>query len=121
MTAATTGLSPDEGLTAGSLSIQQSGAALRQVCAEARDLYVEIAADKLAVPKEDLTIDGRADDRPRRRGHELLGAGRRQAAGQARQRRRQTQAGVGLPGGRHQRRGSTSLTSWPGGRATCTT
>ncbi|HTH86264.1 xanthine dehydrogenase family protein molybdopterin-binding subunit [Mycobacterium sp.] len=57
MTAATTGLSPDEGLTAGSLSIQQSGAALRQVCAEVRDLYVEIAADKLAVPKEDLTID----------------------------------------------------------------
>jgi nicotinate dehydrogenase subunit B len=42
------------------LSIQQSGAALREVCAEARDLYLTIAAEKLAVPKEDLTVeDGR--------------------------------------------------------------
>ena len=41
MTAATTDLSPDEGLTAGSLSIQHSGAALRQVCAEVRDIYIE--------------------------------------------------------------------------------
>ena len=57
MTSATTDLSPDEGLTAGSLSIQHSGAALRQVCAEVRDIYVGIAADKLAVPKEDLTIE----------------------------------------------------------------
>jgi nicotinate dehydrogenase subunit B len=57
MTAATTDLSPDEGYTAGSLSIQHSGAALRQVCAEVRDMYLGIAADKLAVPKEELTID----------------------------------------------------------------
>lgn len=60
MTATATDLSPDEGMTAGSLSIQQSGAALREVCAEARDLYLSIAAEKLAVPKEDLTVeDGR--------------------------------------------------------------
>ena len=60
MTAAATDLSPDEGMTAGSLSIQQSGAALREVCAEARDLYLTIAAHRLAVPKEDLTVtDGR--------------------------------------------------------------
>jgi nicotinate dehydrogenase subunit B len=57
MTAASTELSPDEGLTAGSLSIQQSGAALRQVCAEVRDIYLGIAADKLAVPKDDLTVE----------------------------------------------------------------
>ena len=57
MTAATTDLSPDEGLTAGSLSIQHSGAALRQVCAEVRDMFIGIAADKLAVPKEELTIE----------------------------------------------------------------
>jgi nicotinate dehydrogenase subunit B len=57
MTAAATDLSPDEGLTAGSLSIQHSGAALRQVCAEVRDIYLGIAADKLAVPKAELTID----------------------------------------------------------------
>lgn len=60
MTATATDLSPDEGMTAGSLSIQQSGAALREVCAEARDLYLAIAAERLAVPKEDLTVeDGR--------------------------------------------------------------
>ena len=64
MTSAATDLSPDEGITAGSLSIQQSGAALREVCAEARDLYLTIAADKLAVPKEDLTVtDGRITGR----------------------------------------------------------
>src|ERR1700692_3030644 len=57
MTTAATDLSPDEGLTAGSLSIQHSGAALRQVCAEVRDIYLGIAADKLAVPKSELTID----------------------------------------------------------------
>ena len=57
MTAATTDLSPDEGLTAGSLSIQQSGAALRRVCAEVRDIFIGIAADKLAVPKEELMVE----------------------------------------------------------------
>jgi nicotinate dehydrogenase subunit B len=57
MTATATGLSPDEGMTAGSLSIQQSGAALREVCAEARDRYLSIAAEKLAVPKDDLAVD----------------------------------------------------------------
>lgn len=57
MAATATDLSPDEGMTAGSLSIQQSGAALREVCAEARDLYLSMAAEKLAVPKEDLVVD----------------------------------------------------------------
>jgi nicotinate dehydrogenase subunit B len=57
MIPAATDLSPDEGLTAGSLSIQHSGAALREVCAEARDVYLSMAADKLAVPVTDLTID----------------------------------------------------------------
>jgi CO/xanthine dehydrogenase Mo-binding subunit len=51
-------------MTAGSLSIQQSGAALREVCAEARDLYLSIAAETLAVPKEDLSVvDGRITGR----------------------------------------------------------
>src|SRR6201991_5168084 len=57
MTPPTTDLSPDEGWTAGSLSIQQSGAALRQVCAEVRDIFIGIAADKLAVPEEELTVE----------------------------------------------------------------
>ncbi|HZZ93651.1 MAG TPA: molybdopterin cofactor-binding domain-containing protein [Usitatibacter sp.] len=39
--------SPDEGVTSGSLSIQDSGSALRQVCAEARALYLQAAARAL--------------------------------------------------------------------------
>lgn len=53
----TTGSSPDEGYTAGSLSIQQSGAALRQAGAEARAIYVAEAARRLAVAPAALTID----------------------------------------------------------------
>jgi nicotinate dehydrogenase subunit B len=56
MIAAATDLSPDEGFTAGSRSIQQSGAALRQVCAEARAIYVAAAADKLAARPDDLDV-----------------------------------------------------------------
>jgi CO/xanthine dehydrogenase Mo-binding subunit len=56
MTPATTGTSPDEGYTAGSLSVQHSGAALRMVCAEARAVYLVAAADKLAVSAGDLTV-----------------------------------------------------------------
>jgi nicotinate dehydrogenase subunit B len=57
MTAAATGVSPDEGYTAGSLSIQHSGAALRQVGAEARAIYVGVAAARFQVSPEDLTVD----------------------------------------------------------------
>jgi CO/xanthine dehydrogenase Mo-binding subunit len=56
MIAAATDLSPDEGFTAGSRSIQQSGAALRQVCAEARAIYLDVAAAKLAVTPDELEI-----------------------------------------------------------------
>jgi CO/xanthine dehydrogenase Mo-binding subunit len=57
MTAAATGASPDEGYTAGSLSIQHSGAALRQVGAEARAIYVGAAAARFQVSPEDLTVE----------------------------------------------------------------
>jgi nicotinate dehydrogenase subunit B len=57
MTSAQTDLSPDEGLTAGSLSIQHSGAALRQVCAEARALYLGAAGIKLNAPSDQLAVD----------------------------------------------------------------
>ncbi|WP_156688488.1 xanthine dehydrogenase family protein molybdopterin-binding subunit [Mycobacterium sp. Marseille-P9652] len=56
MVPAATDLSPDEGFTAGSRSIQHSGAALRQVCAEARALYLEAAAAKLAVSADELEV-----------------------------------------------------------------
>jgi CO/xanthine dehydrogenase Mo-binding subunit len=42
--ATTTSSSPDEGLTAGSLSITFSGAAVRRVCAETRELFRRAAA-----------------------------------------------------------------------------
>ncbi|OBJ50670.1 molybdopterin cofactor-binding domain-containing protein [Mycobacterium sp. 1423905.2] len=56
MIAAATDRSPDEGFTAGSRSIQHSGAALRQVCAEARAIYLEVAAAKLAVAPDELDV-----------------------------------------------------------------
>jgi nicotinate dehydrogenase subunit B len=51
-----TGLSPDEGYTAGSLSIQHSGAALRLACAEARGRYLVAAAARLGLPESKLTV-----------------------------------------------------------------
>ena len=42
-----TSTSPDEGVTAGSRSVQDSGSALRQACAQARDLLLATAATKL--------------------------------------------------------------------------
>jgi CO/xanthine dehydrogenase Mo-binding subunit len=35
---------PNEGMTAGSMSVQHSGSALRQACAEAREIYLNLAA-----------------------------------------------------------------------------
>ncbi|MGW1530378.1 molybdopterin cofactor-binding domain-containing protein [Streptomyces sp. NPDC002159] len=56
MTAATTGTSPDEGLTAGSLSIQHSGAALRIASAEAKAIYLARAAEQLECDASKLTV-----------------------------------------------------------------
>ena len=51
-----TGVSPDEGVTAGSLSIQDAGSAIRQVCAQARDVLLVAAAAKLGVSTSELTV-----------------------------------------------------------------
>jgi CO/xanthine dehydrogenase Mo-binding subunit len=56
MIRASTAASPNEGVTSGSLSIQQSGRALRQVCAEVRQIFLAAAADHLGVDKDDLEI-----------------------------------------------------------------
>ncbi|WP_232666328.1 molybdopterin cofactor-binding domain-containing protein [Pseudonocardia sp. TRM90224] len=56
MAPASTDAGPDEGLTAGSLSVQDSGEALRQVCAEARAALLDAVAAKLAVAVDDLTV-----------------------------------------------------------------
>jgi nicotinate dehydrogenase subunit B len=52
-----TGASPDEGVTSGSLSIQHSGAVLRQACAQARALLLAAAAAKLGTAASALTVD----------------------------------------------------------------
>jgi CO/xanthine dehydrogenase Mo-binding subunit len=50
--------SVDEGYTAGSQSIERSGEALRQVCAEVRAGFVDAAASALGVPAADLVVEG---------------------------------------------------------------
>ena len=51
-----TSTSPDEGVTAGSLSVQDSGSALRQVCAQARDLLLDAASARLGIPRAVLAV-----------------------------------------------------------------
>ncbi|NUR14142.1 MAG: molybdopterin-dependent oxidoreductase [Bradyrhizobium sp.] len=57
-----TAMSPNEGVTSGSLSIQQSGRALRQVCAEVRQCFLRAASERLGVEAlldiDDGTISG---------------------------------------------------------------
>src|SRR6266699_2651528 len=57
MVPADTSVSPDEGVTSGSLSFQDSGAALRRACAQARALLLERAATRLNVPAGDLWVE----------------------------------------------------------------
>jgi CO/xanthine dehydrogenase Mo-binding subunit len=56
MIAAATGASPNEGYTAGSLSIQHSGAALRTASAEARLIYLEAAAARWDISEDGLVV-----------------------------------------------------------------
>ena len=49
LVAASTVAGPNEGMTAGSMSVHDSGAALRQVCIEARAIYLKMAATRLHV------------------------------------------------------------------------
>ncbi len=57
MLPASTATSPDEAVTSGSLSVQESGTALRYACAEARAIYLDAAAAKLGVAVEGLTVE----------------------------------------------------------------
>ena len=54
---ASTASSPNEGVTSGSLSIQQSGRALRHVCAEVRRIFLEKASDRLGTGIDALAIE----------------------------------------------------------------
>jgi CO/xanthine dehydrogenase Mo-binding subunit len=57
MIRASTAASPNEGVTSGSLSVQQSGRALRQVCAEVRQRFLLAASERLGVDASLLAID----------------------------------------------------------------
>src|SRR6202162_1097820 len=56
MVRASTAASPNEGVTSGSLSVQLSGRAIRQVCAEVRHSFLGVASDRLGVGIEALDI-----------------------------------------------------------------
>jgi nicotinate dehydrogenase subunit B len=56
MVRATTAGSPNEGVTSGSLSVQQSGRALRHVCAQVRSIFLKAASKRLGVDVEALDI-----------------------------------------------------------------
>ncbi|MET4277703.1 MULTISPECIES: molybdopterin cofactor-binding domain-containing protein [unclassified Bradyrhizobium] len=51
-----TAASPNEGVTSGSLSVQQSGRALRQACAEVRQRFLAAASERLGVDASLLDI-----------------------------------------------------------------
>ena len=53
----TTAASPNEGTTSGSLSVEQSGSAVRYVAAQARSIYLALAAQRLGVGGETLQIE----------------------------------------------------------------
>src|SRR5882757_5532483 len=57
MVRASTATSPNEGVTSGSLSVQQSGRALRHVCAEVRQIFLELASERLGVGIDTLDIE----------------------------------------------------------------
>jgi nicotinate dehydrogenase subunit B len=56
MIAGDTARTPDEGFTSGSRSIEDSGAAIRTACAEARNLLVELAGQTLDWSSDELTV-----------------------------------------------------------------
>jgi CO/xanthine dehydrogenase Mo-binding subunit len=57
MIRASTATSPNEAVTSGSLSIQDSGTALRHACAEARAIYLAAVAEEYHVPVESLSVE----------------------------------------------------------------
>lgn len=56
MVAADTERSPNEGVTAGSRSLGESGGALRQACAEVRHAFLAAAATRFGVPIDELVV-----------------------------------------------------------------
>lgn len=70
---------PNEGVTAGSLSLEHSGTAIRTAAAEARQFLIEAAAERLGVHADQLRIEDGTVCGPQRQKisyAELLGGGR---------------------------------------------
>ena len=65
-----TDLTIEQGGASGSTGIWKAGAAMRNAAAEARRVLVEMASEKLGVPAERLTVDGRRRQRQERRRQE---------------------------------------------------
>ena len=57
MVSGDTGLTPDEGHTSGSRSIDEGGSAVRYACAEARHLLLQEASSRLDIPADKLTVE----------------------------------------------------------------
>jgi len=57
MVRASTATSPNEGVTSGSLSVQQSGRALRHACAEVRQIFLKVASERLGVGVDALDVE----------------------------------------------------------------
>lgn len=57
MVSGDTVLTPDEGHTSGSRSIDEGGSAMRYACAEARDLLLREAAKRLDIPFDKLSVE----------------------------------------------------------------
>jgi CO/xanthine dehydrogenase Mo-binding subunit len=57
MVRVSTTASPDEGVTSGSLSIQQSGRALRHACADVRRIFLELASHRLGIGIDTLGVE----------------------------------------------------------------
>ena len=117
-----TARTPNEGQTAGSQSVENSGTALRMACAEARADPARAAAQRLGVAADQLTRRrrrrrraGRTQDRLRRAAAalDLAARGDRQDGAEA----------AGEPQDRRQvrSRASTSRPKSPAGRHTCRT
>ena len=70
-----TELTPNEGYTAGSQSIQFGGVALRLACAEVRALFLDHAAANFGYSRADLSV-ARRRDHPSRRGRPATITGR---------------------------------------------
>src|SRR5260370_5297151 len=51
-----TAASPNEGVPSGSLSVQQSGRAIRHTCAEIRQIFLDAASDRLGVGIDALVV-----------------------------------------------------------------